>query len=203
MATSTADIANFALSHLAVSVDISNLETDRSKEALACRRFYEQARDEALRDGVWPFATVIEQLALVEEAPNDEWLFSYRWPSNCLAIMSLRRPGVRNPGQGQAVPHRVIRDDAGLLILTDLPDAIAEYTIREEDVTRYPPDFVQAVACLLASYIAPRLTAGDAQRLGERALQLYQWRLGAAAAAAARDEQPDMAPESEFIRARF
>lgn len=67
----------------------------------------------------------------------------------------------------------------------------------------FPPDFAEAVSLLLAAYIAPTLTAGDPQKLGVRAYQLYEFRLRAAQANAQNEQQVDMlVPESEFIRAR-
>jgi hypothetical protein len=75
------DICNLALSHVGVSTEIANLDTERSKEAQACRRFYEPTREEVLRAFAWPFATRFVDLQLVEEEPNDEWAYSYRYPA--------------------------------------------------------------------------------------------------------------------------
>ena len=50
-------ICNLSLSHLGISKEISNIDTERSAAAEACRRWFNLARDETFRDFNWPFAT--------------------------------------------------------------------------------------------------------------------------------------------------
>jgi hypothetical protein len=88
------------------------------------------------------------------------------------------------------------------LVYTDLATAQAEYTFVNDNPTTYPPDFVQVFALLLAVYIAPRITGGDQFKLGQRAQQLYQWKLQAAQVNAFQELQDDMLPDSEQILAR-
>lgn len=200
MASET-EIANLAISHLGVGKEISDLTTDRSQEALACRRFYATARDQVLRDFAWPFAMKTVALGLVEEDPNDEWGYSYRYPSDAVELRRIIS-GERNDNRQGRVPYRIGRDASGLLIFTDEEDAELEYTLRETDTGRYPADFVMALSLRLAVYIAPRLTAGDPFKLSMRALDLYNYELSQARANAANEEQPEEPPESEFIRER-
>lgn len=201
MASSNTEIANLALSHLSSGKEISNLETDRSQEALACRRFFETARDAVLRDFAWPFATKIADLGLVEETPSDEWDYSYRYPTDCVKLRRVLS-GTRNDTRDSRVPYKLISDDAGSLIYVDTENAQCEYTARITDPGRYPPDFVMAMSCRLAAYIAPRITAGDPFKLGKRAMDLYEYELGLAKASAMNEEQAEEDPDSEFIRAR-
>lgn len=196
------DICNLALSHLGVSTEIANLETERSKEAAACRRFYETVRDEVLRDFTWPFATVIADLALVQEQPNAEWAYAYRYPADALFFRRILTGGCRVEQAGARVPYRIGRDADGQLIFTDQATAVAEWTTLVDDTEQWPPDCVQAAGLLLASYIAPRVTGGDQFKLGLLALQKYQARIMAAKANAANEETPDQPPDSEFITAR-
>src|SRR5688572_11149621 len=111
MASET-EIANLALSHLGVGKEIANLETERSQEAVACRRFYDTARDATLRDFSWPFATKIAVLGLIEADPNDEWDYSYRYPSDCLQLRRILS-GVRNDTRDSRVPFKLAHDDSG------------------------------------------------------------------------------------------
>ncbi len=201
MTSSTTAIANLAISHLGIGKEIANLDTERSAEAQACRRFYETAREITLRDFAWPFATKINELGLVEEDPNDEWAFSYRYPTDCLTVRRILS-GIRNDNRQSRVPYRVTRDSSGLLIYTDMEDAELEYTIDETDVSRFPADFVMALSFLLATYTAPRLTGGDPFKLGPRAMELYQLELSKARATAANEEQAEELPDAEMIRVR-
>jgi hypothetical protein len=201
MASSSTEICNMALSHLKVGKTIANLTTENSEEARVCRTFYETALKETLRDFPWPFATRIAELELVEEDPNTEWAYSYRYPSTCLNFIRILS-GVRNDTLDSTVKYFISSDDDGLLIFTNQEDAVAEYTVYISDVLRFAPDFTIAFSYLIASYIAPRVTGGDAFKLGDKALQLYQFKIGKAKANAANEEQRDEQPDSEFIRGR-
>lgn len=198
---SVTDICNMALSHLGIGKEIGNVETDDDEEAAAFNRFYETSRDEVLRDFVWPFAMVTTDLGLVEEDPTNEWRFSYRYPSNALKLKRIQS-GVRNDNMDSRIPYRITRDDGGLLLYTDLEDAIMEYTFRETDPGRFPADLVTALSFLLAFKMAPRLTKGDPFKLGNRAFEAYGMWIGRARSNAANEEVSEREPDSEFIRAR-
>lgn len=200
MASET-EICNLAISHLGVGKEIQNIETDNSDEAAACRRFFDTARDATLRDSNWPFATKIATLALVEEEPNDEWAYSYRYPTDCLKVRRILS-GSRNDTQSTRARYRVARDSGGLLIYSDTTDAEVEYTVREEDPQVYPPDFMMAFSYRLAHYIAPRVAGGEWMSLADRALKLYAMEIKIASSTAFNEEVLDEQPDSEFITTR-
>lgn len=198
--SSILDIYNLALSHVAHGKEVGGL-TERSDEQRTCTRFYEQARDTTLRAFNWPFATKIAALGLVEEDPNDEWGYSYQYPSDCLKVRRILS-GTRVDTAATRVPYKIIDGTSGLLILTDQADAEIEYTIRADDPTKYPPDFVMALSFRLASYIAPRLTAGDPFKLGERCVRFFDFEIAAARGSAVNEEQPGQEPDNDFLSAR-
>ncbi len=195
------EIVNMSLSHLGIGKEIANLTTETSQEASAARRYYGVARDTVLRDFPWPFATKITTLSLVASNPNDEWAYSYRYPSDCLYIRRILS-GIRNDYRESRVPYKIAQDSAGLLIFTDQGTAQVEYTIKAIDPLRYPADFSMALSYMLAALIAPKLTGGDQFKLGDKAFKLYYLLLTQAAAKAFNEEQPDVEPDSEFIRGR-
>jgi hypothetical protein len=206
MASSSTEICNLALSHLAQGQEIANLDTEKSDAAAACRRFYEIARDEMLRAFHWPFATKFAFLGLVEEldvdsAGGSEWRYSYRYPVDCLKLRRILS-GSRNDNRQSRVPYKIARDENGSLIYSDLEEAEVEYTVKVTEVIYFQPDFVMALSLLLAAYIAPRLTNGDPFRLGNRAVELHKMAYMHASANAVGEEQQEELPESEFIRAR-
>lgn len=194
-----------ALSHLGVSIEV-NSETERSKEASALRRFWEPTRDEVFRDFAWPFATVIEDLALVEDQPNSDWRYAYRYPSGAVTIRGLwtGNGASRKATVSNRTPYRISRDATGGLIYADIAnaDAVVEYTMIETDTERYPPDFVDALSLLLAAKIGPRVAGGDQFQLADRAYKMYWVRIGEAKANALNEQQVDQAPESDFITVR-
>jgi hypothetical protein len=199
--SSKTEICNLALSHLGVGKEISDIETDASSEGQACRRFYDIALDTTLRDVNWPFATRFRALALIEESPNDEWLFAYRYPTDCLKVRRILS-GIRNETPDIRVPYKIAQDDAGLILYTDIEDAEIEYTVRESNAELYTADFIMAFSYRLAHYIGPRVTGGDFVSLGNQIFQLYQIEISNAASSAFNEEQGERIPDSEIIRAR-
>lgn len=202
MADSDVTICNLALSHLGDSKGIASL-TERSAAARACSLWYEQTRDELLREFPWPFAARRGSLALVAQLTGAEWGYSYRVPTNTLAIHRLLPPsGMRIPSSMNRVPFLVESDATGAILYTDLESAELEYSIRITDPLQFPPDFVQLLALKLAANMAPTLTAGDPNRYGLRALELYERQLGKTKATALNEAAPDAPVDSEFIAAR-
>lgn len=194
------DIYNFALHHLAHGDEVKSL-TERTKAAQACNRWYEQTRDEVLRDFNWAFAKRLGVLSQVAVAPNTEWGFSYRIPADCLRFRRVLS-GARTDTLRTRIPSLLGGDDAGQLLFCDLDTVTAEWTTRVTDPTRFPVDFVAALAAKLAFYIAPTVTAGDQFKLGARAGQLYLVLLRTAQANAASEQKPDPPPDSPAIIAR-
>lgn len=201
MASST-EICNLALSHLGIAKPIANLTTEQSQEATACRVFYDITRDAVLKDYPWPFCTRVEALALVESDPNEEWKFSYRYPSNCLTVRKILS-GIRNETSSERTPYKIASDSQGLLIFCDTEEAQMEYTIRLTDSNLYSSDFIFAFSFRLASYLAPRLTAGDPFKLADRMLKMYLAEMSKATANAFNEEQRDSNPDPELIQERY
>lgn len=192
------EICNLAISNCRSDKTITAL-TDPTTEARACNRFYAVTRNEILRKYPWPFATKRETLSLVSEDPNDEWDYSYRYPSGCLffrRIVSDIRPELRS----DRIPFKIERDNTGKLILTDEDDAIGEFTFLDDNTSRWPEDFCVALSYLLAKRIASMLGV-DAKSI--QAIHfLYLDALSTAGANSFNEEQPDDTDESEFSDAR-
>lgn len=198
-------VSNLAISHLACSKEIGNVETERSAEALACRRYWKPALDEIQRDLPNPCNIRIEPLALVtdmREVDGAEWSFSYRYPVDC--AKAIRIPsGTRNDTNETRVPYRIISDDEGRLILTDKENATLEYSASTDEPSKWAPDFLMAFSLLLASYIAPRVTGGDPFKLGERAYARYRIAKSNSDANAVGEQQDEQPPENDYTRSRL
>lgn len=200
MASST-EICNLALGHLGVNKSISSLSTEQSQEANACRRFYDISLQRVLRDFDWPFARRYATLGLVEEDPNQEYAYSYRYPSDCVAIRKILS-NLRNDTRQSRIHFSLGNDDAGQLVYTDQAEAEIRYTYLETDPDKFPPDFTIAFSYLIAYYIAPSLTGGDPYGVTNRALQSYLAEISRAGANAANEEQAEEDVLSEYTRAR-
>lgn len=200
MASKT-EICNIALAHLGVGTEIGNLDSETSSEAASCRRYYEIAKDTTLRDFPWRFSSKDRSLSLIAENPNDQWGYSYRYPSDCIKMRKIYS-GLRTDTNDTRVPYEITRDDAGLVIYTDMREACLHYTFKNDDPDQYPPDFTMALSWRLAMYIAPRVTNGDPFKLRDQALQMYEFELSRAEASDVNEQQPETERLSELERSR-
>jgi hypothetical protein len=200
LATKT-EICNLALAHLGSTKFVADVDTEQSTEASLFNRFYELARRQTMADAPWPFASQIDALGLVEEDPNDEWGFSYRYPSGAVTFKRILS-GSRTDTRQSRVSFKESSDITGRLILTDAVDAEGEWTADIDDTSLFTDAFTMALSYRIAVYMAPSLTAGDPFKLGASAFQLYQLEVGRAQANAANAEQPDEDPDAEYIRGR-
>lgn len=201
MAFTDSDICNLALSHIGSGIEIQNLETEKSEEAAASRRYLPVCKEIVLREYDWSFARKIEPMQLIRENPNSEWRYEYAYPNECIRFRRILS-GLRNDTRQSRVPFKISRGDSQKVIFTDAANAFCEFIFFEKDPTRYPADFVMALSLKLAFYLAPRLTAGDPFKMGERASRLYLYELEKAKASDKNEQQDELEPDAEHIRAR-
>ena len=199
--SSTTEISNLAISHLGIGKEIANLDTEQTEEASACRRYFESAKKATLSDLDWTFATKFAVLNLIESQPNEEWNFSYRYPSDCINMRRILS-GQRQDTQKTRVPYRISADSAGRIIYTDKENAEIEYTKNVTDPGLFSAEFALALSFRLASYIAPRLTGGDPFKMKQEMLAQYEIELGRAKKKNMNEETADILPESEMITIR-
>lgn len=207
MASSTLEVWNIAMTNLGIGTEIASI-TERSQEAQACNRVSDIAIDEVLRSWGWPFCKKNVALALVTSKgdtghPTTEYLYSYRYPSDCLQARKILSE-VRNDSRASRWTYEEMADEQGTLIVTDKQYAVLEYTSNVgRNPGRWSADFVTALAYLISSRVAPRLTKGDPYKLGNANLGLYARSIAIARSNAANEIQPDEAPESDSILVRF
>lgn len=218
MASKT-DICNMALSHLKSGIEITNVVTEQSQAAKACRRYYDTIRDEFQSSFAWNFNKKTAALTWVADNPTTVWSFSYTYPTDCLfarriasvtvdaqdsfaapvnaiAVIGNTTTPVQDT-QNSAIPFEV----AGTLIYTNMPSAILEYSYRNDDETTWPAKVSIAMSYALASYIAPRMTDGDPFNMVEKMMALAEKKLNEAKAASG-NERLRIQPDSEFTRMR-
>jgi hypothetical protein len=199
MSTKT-QICNLALSHLGQTKRIANVDTEQSQEASLFRVLYETARDVVLKEYEWPFATKLATLALIEEEPNSEWAFSYRYPSDCIKFMRILS-GTRADTNSSRIPYKVSHDSIGKIIYCDYENAEGEYIEGITDTSLFSPDFVMALSFYLSSLAAPALTGGDPFKLGDRSISMYKAHLSKSISSSFNEEQPDII-QSELLTSR-
>ena len=198
-------IANLALRHLGNSNEIADILTERGQEARAARAFYDIARDETLRDCKLPSTRRYAALALVENNPAGEYLFSYRLPIDCVGVRGLVLPRIASSyAAGISTPlYKLTSDDSGGLILTNIEDVTIEYTARITNVDTFPADFKMALSFKLAFLMAPSITGGDPFKRGPICAQAYDLSVSKAKTNAYNEEPSSQAPPSELVSAHF
>lgn len=196
MSYSKVEIWNQAISHLGEGKEVQS-ENEASGEAAACRRYYDLALKSTLRGFTWPFATKFAALSLVEEleGDEDEWAYSYQYPSDGLLIRRVLS-GDRTDNRQSIVEYKIVGDK----VYTDLEDAWIEYTFYESNHGKYPDDFVLALSFKLALLIARRL--GAEENVIQDIRGSYMFALSEAKSQAATEEHSDEEDTSEFERAR-
>lgn len=188
MASDT-DICNLALSHLGDDSTVSQVFPipEKSIQAKRCFIFYPLARDSLLEKHNWTFITTRVKLALLSAAPPSSWQYMYAAPDGLLKVIAVIPPdaqddysvsfppvsasssGIQFPESeslGAYTPQPYVTEldpsTGKKVILTNQPDAVLRFTTRlGTDPTRFSPLFVDALAWLLASYLAGPMLKGE------------------------------------------
>lgn len=98
MALSTdVELCNMSLAHFAGG-EITNLESENSRPAEVCRKFFSTALDYVLGDHDWKFAstkkagvpiTVPSAVPEITEDDLDGWQFLYAYPADCVKVREI------------------------------------------------------------------------------------------------------------------
>ena len=196
---SKAQICNLALAHIKqTTTTIANLDTDTGGVAAQCRIHYDVARRFVLADHNWNFATKRVTLADIGSPPAD-WAYRYDYPSDCLKFRKI----VRLDKADDPIPFEVMseNDGSGTSIVTDLIQAVGEYTFDLENVALFSPGLVSSLGWYLASELAPALS-GSA-KIQQACLTVYR-NIGAAAETQDSNEgSPDPDFDAPWDRARI
>ncbi len=215
MPQSQTAICNMALVKLGISQSIADID-ETSTRAELCRLFYDQCREEILQERPWPFAQRYVTLALVEADPNNDWSYSYRYPTGYLKLSRIVPDSLVGSStlpseaynlsnltfgrQGQSDPFELSSDDSGVLIFTNTANAIANGTYSVDDENQFNPLFVKALVYRLANELAIPLTKSDT--LADKMDVAYQRVMSAAFANSQDEGQSNPPSDSSFETAR-
>lgn len=202
MASKT-QIVNIAMARIGASKQLTNVDTDASREAIMARTFFDDDVKFVLRDFPWPWATSYIDLALVSGSlttrTNRDWQYAYRYPSDCLYVRRLVVDGIGRDDPNPA-PYAIGRDGQGRVIYTDEPLAQIEYTVAIQDTAEFDPMFVSMVAWKIGAGLAPSLS--KIKGMAEGCISLYEIEKSKAEARALNEAQQSKPLEAESIRAR-
>ena len=160
---SVVTICNIALSRVGDNASVSSIDPpDGSAQAEACARFYPVALSSCLDMHNWSFATKRAELSeladgLVEKGP---WKHAFALPADCkrvIDIMDTECPKIRTHKHD----FEVVGADFGSVILTNVPTPIVRYVMSDPKPSQFSGLFTDALAWLLASYLAGEIIRGD------------------------------------------
>lgn len=156
---SVVDICNLALARLADVASLSAIDPpEGSAQADHCEAFYPIARDTLLSGHNWDFATKKARLACLTE-DNENRVYVYVLPSKCIKVIKIYS---ESDSEQTALEFTMEASDAGLrTIVTSETDVWLKYVERVEESDRFSPLFVDALAWLLASYLAGPIYKGE------------------------------------------
>jgi len=153
--TTETEIANMAQGYLAISKEIENIETDTGTAAYAFNLYYDNTLAAILQKWKPDLAHKYANLALVESDPNDDYEYSYRYPSDCLCFLRIRS------GFGPAInriPYIISSDSTGRLIWTNEGStATGIYIQNFGQESDFSPMLTEALAMQMAVKMAPIL----------------------------------------------
>lgn len=158
---SEVDVCNLALARLGDNATVASIDPpEGSAQAEHCARFYAIARDSLLEMHAWKFATRRVQLAKLT-VPSWDWSFAYAEPTGALKLLGVLSATASNDDETH--PYEAESDTNGTaIILTNQEGASLRFVARVTDTTKFSPLFVDALAWLLASYLAGPVLKGDA-----------------------------------------
>jgi hypothetical protein len=158
---SEVDICNLALARLGDNATVASVDPpEGSAQAEHCARFYPIARDSLLEMHAWKFATRRTTLAALTVA-SWNWAFAYAEPAGALKLLAVLSATAANDAETQDFEAESA-DDGTAIILTNQEDATLRFIARTTDTTKFSPLFVDALAWLVASYLAGPVLKGDA-----------------------------------------
>jgi len=196
--TSRTEICNLAISHFPGGQPITGTTNeDNTVEKKACDTYYDIARRKILTDINWYFPRKVESLGLIIEKPNNQWAYSYSYPSDC--IQTIRVLSGYYPEQDETKVNFVTGIHGGIkCIFTDKVDAQLEYISDLEDTDLFPIDFIIAFSYLLAFFISPKIK----NITDENMLKMYEVSMASAKAKEFRSQNETQKPVSKFVQAR-
>jgi len=166
--------------------------TEDSINARLCNNIYDLTLETLLMEHPWSFAQKRADLAVVDEDPaftDDYMTIVYQKPTDLLRV---------NFVNNKAAIFKVEGDR----ILSNTSDLAIKYTYINDIPQTYSPDFVTALAYLLASEMAFSIT--NSRSLAEDMVKMYEgYKLPKAQSADSQQGTPQQPMQSEWLSSRI
>lgn len=134
------------------------------------------------------------------ERANNDWLYAYRWPTDCLFARRMTDPGVGRQFSRTPIEWRVGRDVNGLLLYTNQPAANLEYTMIDCDALWANDIWLNAFTWRLAAEMAPSMAKDD--KMHTKCMTMFHLVLNEASTVDSREQQQFTNGDAEWIEGR-
>jgi hypothetical protein len=141
--------------------------------------------------------------AVFEDYPaqfNPDHLYAYRWPTDCLYMRRLVNAAIGRGYDTSPYPWRVNRDASGLLLVTNQPDAVLEYTAIDCDNLWVDDLFIDAFTWRLAEAACSSVVKNGLTT--EKCHVFYEDAFAEAATKAANEQQQEPEGDASWIQGR-
>lgn len=163
-------ICNLALSRIGDSATISSISPpDGSAQAEACSRLYPVALSTCLDLFNWSFATRRKAPAELADTMVEKgmWQHAYGLPADCKRVIDIKPTEqtkihfMHHFAFHHKIEFEVVGTDTGLVLLTNLEAPLVRYVCAEPKPSQFSGMFTDALAWLLAAYLAGETIRGD------------------------------------------
>jgi hypothetical protein len=167
---SPTEICNQALAHLG-DTRINSIDGTETRETI-CRTFYTQAKRELLSTIPWTFARKRTILSTLSQTPAFKWGFQASLPGDCIRVLTV------HSGDSDEDPSVVTDTEIDQFEVSDGSilsnhNLVGIYYVADVvNTAGFQPQFIAALARLLASYISASID-GDVA-LGQSQRMIYE-----------------------------
>lgn len=178
-------ICNLALSYLGDAANMVSIdEPEKSAQAELCSRLYPMTVSALLDMHDWSFATKRQAVPELTEEEGFGWRRVYQTPSDAIRIISVKDYNRQRLGSSEFryvgdsfpdydQPHADF-EAKDKKLYTDVDNPVVEYISSNTDVSRFTPDFVDALAYLLAhKVVGARVKGKEGQTLAQMLLKQF------------------------------
>lgn len=155
---SQVSICNMALGHLGAR-PIAAID-EESQEARYCNIFWDNTRDEVLREYPWNFANASKVGGSIDVPTVFEglWSFAYLYPVDCVQVRAVTDDGSNAKLNFHLILEIMDSGEQRRLVLTEAEVAVLHYTARVSNTAYWDAKFTASMALNLASKVAIPIT---------------------------------------------
>ena len=178
-------ICNKALSFIGEE-PINSVEDNSTRQARACKSFFNLALHKTLEEGHWSFVTVEEPLQKINYPEySEEQKYVYAIPNNCALVTRIyKRYNRKNLMEQADWDFRFIEELKRTVIVCNRDnvdsfgtkskdeEVICEYVRASENFSNYPAVFIESLVACLAYFICMDITKDTSKT--SSMLQLYE-----------------------------